>query len=206
MLCVLFLGGGVGSRTVGRRGEGGRSGWKKRDARAGLPLSRRSPPQKTTNNKTTQTTEISILLARKAKYCAYGSCALKFTPDLGVAERKFNSVALEERAKVRQETFSVRGARGSVAERAVAAPGAFDDAPDVGLDQWLCVTLVFCVEGRLSLGKVRTGPDLARALKTLGGVRSRDVVAVELLWTPEAEGDHYSKDELLAEHPTMATF
>jgi len=150
--------------------------------------------------------EISILLARKAKYCAYGSCALKFTPDLGVAERKFNAVALEERAKVRQETFSVRGARGSRAERAEVAPGAFDDAPDVGLDQWLCVTLVFCAEGRLNLGKVRTGEDLARALKVAGSVRSRDVVAVELLWTPEAEGDHYSKDELLAEHPTMATF
>jgi uncharacterized membrane protein len=123
-----------------------------------------------------------------------------------VAERKFNSVALEERGKIRQETFSVRGAKNSVAERADLPPSAFDDAPDVGLDQWLCVTLVFCVEGRLNLGKVRTSQDLARAAKLLGGVRSSDVVAVELLWTPEAVGDCYSKDELLSEHPTMATF
>ena len=106
---------------------------------------------------------------------------------------------------MRQETFSVRAAKGSVAERASLPAGAFDDAPDVGLDQWLCVTLVFCVEGRLNLGKVRQASDLQRALKVLGGVRSSDVVAVELLWTPEAEGDHYSKDELLSEHPTLAT-
>lgn len=121
-----------------------------------------------------------------------------------MAERKFNSVALEERGKVRQETFSVRAAKDSVVERSALAPDAMDDAPDVGLDQWLCVTLVFCVEGRLNLGKIRTAADLQRAAKVLGGVRSRDTIAVELLWTPEAEGDHYSKDELLAEHPTLA--
>lgn len=122
-----------------------------------------------------------------------------------MAERKFNSVALEERGKVRQETFSVRASKDGRAERSEVAPGTLDDAPDVGLDQWLCVTLVLCAEGRLNLGKVRQADDLQRALKVLGGVRSTDVVAVELLWTPEAEGDHYSKDELLQEHPTLAT-
>jgi uncharacterized membrane protein len=31
-----------------------------------------------------------------------------------------------------------------------------------------------------------------------------DVVAVELLWTPQEEGDSYSKDELLQDYPTLA--
>lgn len=170
---------------------------------AAPPCSPHHPHLPTT---TPKTTEIAVLLSRKSKYVAYGSAALKFTPDLAVAERKFNAVAIDERGKVRQETFSVRGARDSRAERSSLAADALEDAPDVGLDQWLCVTLVFCVEGRLNLGKVRTAQDLQRALKALGGVRATDVVAVELLWTPEAEGDCYSKDELLAEHPTLATF
>lgn len=197
-MCLFFF---CGARGTQRRSKIARPAKGRRRLTTFPPARRKKKP---TKNK--PKTEISILLSRKAKYCAYGAAALKFTPDLGVAERKFNSVALDERAKVRQETFSVRGAAGSRAERTALARDALEDAPDVGLDQWLCVTLVFCVEGRMNLGKVRTAQDLQRALKVLGGVRSTDVVAVELLWTPEAEGDAYSKDELLAEHPTLATF
>jgi uncharacterized membrane protein len=38
----------------------------------------------------------------------------------------------------------------------------------------------------------------------LGGLGVDDVIAGELLWTPQAESDAYSKDELLADYPPLA--
>ena len=56
----------------------------------------------------------------------------------------------------------------------------------------------------MKLPKVRSLQDLKKCLTMLGGLRQDDVVAVELLWTPQEEGDAYSKDELLADYPSLA--
>lgn len=77
--------------------------------------------------------------------------------------------------------------------------------PDVGLDKWLCVTLLVAVERPLKLPKVRSLEDLKKCLALLGGCTVDDVVAVELLWTPQEEGDAYSKDEMLLDYPSLAT-
>lgn len=82
------------------------------------------------------------------------------------------------------------------------APDAASD--DVGLDQWLCVTLIVAAECSLKLPKIRSLADLQKCLALLGGLRVDDVVAVELLWTPQEEGDAYSKDELLVDYPSLA--
>lgn len=38
----------------------------------------------------------------------------------------------------------------------------------------------------------------------MAGITPDELLAFELLWTPQAEGDSYSKDELLADYPTLA--
>jgi uncharacterized membrane protein len=39
----------------------------------------------------------------------------------------------------------------------------------------------------------------------LGGITVDELLAFEMMWTPEDEGDSYSKEELLADYPAMAT-
>lgn len=39
----------------------------------------------------------------------------------------------------------------------------------------------------------------------LGGITVEELLAFEVMWTPEDNGDSYSKDELLADYPAMAT-
>jgi len=56
----------------------------------------------------------------------------------------------------------------------------------------------------MKLPKVRSLGDLKKCLTMLSGLRVDDVVAVELLWTPQEEGDAYSKDELLQDYPALA--
>jgi uncharacterized membrane protein len=45
--------------------------------------------------------------------------------------------------------------------------------------------------------------DLQEALTMLGGLARDDIIAAELLWTPQEKGDAYSKDELLADYPNL---
>ena len=41
-------------------------------------------------------------------------------------------------------------------------------------------------------------------LTELGGLSVDDLVAFELLWTPQEEGDSYSREELLMDYPGLA--
>lgn len=58
-------------------------------------------------------------------------------------------------------------------------------------------------EAPLKLPKIRSTQDVQKALGLIGGLGLDDVVAVELLWTPQEEGDSYSKDELLHDYPSL---
>lgn len=50
---------------------------------------------------------------------------------------------------------------------------------------------------------MRSLADLRKALTTLAALPPEDVIAAELLWTPQEEGDFYSKEELLADYPGL---
>jgi uncharacterized membrane protein len=57
--------------------------------------------------------------------------------------------------------------------------------------------------GRLPLPTINTTQDLRQALSVLGSVSSDRLLALEVLWTPQAEGDTLSSDEMIAEYPDL---
>ncbi|KAG2423139.1 hypothetical protein HXX76_015524 [Chlamydomonas incerta] len=137
-------------------------------------------------------------LLRNMEYISYAATAGKVYDNLDECEQKFNQVSLEERSKFKEETFSnVDGRRRT---RALDV----SSSPDVGLDTWLCCTLLVAVEGKFKLPKVSSAADLKKALTLLGSASPDTLLAFELLWTPQADGDSYSKDELLGDFPTLA--
>ncbi|KAG2484725.1 hypothetical protein HYH03_016472 [Edaphochlamys debaryana] len=138
-------------------------------------------------------------LLRNMEYCAYGQTAGKVFDNLDECEQKFNEVSLEERTKFKEETLS--NVDGRIRKRAMDSSTS---GPDVGLDMWLCCTLVVATEGKLKLPKITGQQDMRKALTVLGSVSPDTLLAFELLWTPQAEGDSYSKDELLADFPNLA--
>jgi uncharacterized membrane protein len=68
----------------------------------------------------------------------------------------------------------------------------------------IVVTLLVVAEGRISLPLIRKSEDVKACLTALKGVGRTQVVALEVLWTPQAAGDFYTKEELLADYPNMA--
>uniref|UniRef100_A0A7R9YTY1 Uncharacterized protein n=1 Tax=Chlamydomonas euryale TaxID=1486919 RepID=A0A7R9YTY1_9CHLO len=140
-----------------------------------------------------------MLVLRNMSYVGYASSAGKVFDNLEDAEKKFNSVLLEERLKFEEETLvSVDGRK---KESALSSR----KADDVGLDRWLCMSMLMCLEGRVKLPKVTSQLELKKVLTELGGMTAEDVIAFELLWTPQASDDSYSKDELLTDYPDMVT-
>ncbi|KAG1676639.1 hypothetical protein FOA52_008768 [Chlamydomonas sp. UWO 241] len=139
-----------------------------------------------------------MLVLRNMSYVGYACSAGKVFGDLDEAEQKFNSVLLEERLKFEEETLV--NVDGRKKKRSSGSSGA-----DVGLDRWLCMSMLMCLDGKIKVPPIRTALELKQVLTKLGGMTAEGVVAFELLWTPQETDDAYSKDELLTDYPDMIT-
>lgn len=137
-----------------------------------------------------------VMLTRNLEYCSYAHTALFMTDDFDELEQKYNQASLKERSKFKQETLSNVGGRYTTAS--LKESGA-----DVGLDKWLCITLIMACEATVKLPKIRSLEDLRESLTLLGSLPPDVIVAVELLWTPQERGDSYAKDELLQDYPQL---
>ncbi|NJL82385.1 MAG: DUF1517 domain-containing protein [Chloroflexaceae bacterium] len=143
--------------------------------------------------------EASLALLRHPQYWVYGASESQSTR-LETAEAKFNQLALAERSKFSEETLSnvenQRRLSSTSDSTAIVKP---IDEPG----EYIVVTLIAGVEGQLPLPTINDTEDLQQALKQLGGVGSDRLLAVEVLWTPQAEGDTLTSDDLLAYYPNL---
>ncbi|MGC1393512.1 MAG: DUF1517 domain-containing protein [Coleofasciculaceae cyanobacterium] len=146
--------------------------------------------------------ESTLSLLRHPEYWVYGAAQSQQTA-LESAEAKFNQYALAERSKFTEETLSnvnnqlktgsnpaLEASGGQLVE--TAAPG-----------EYIIVTLVVGVEGKLELPKINSSDELRQALRQIGGISSERLLALEILWTPQAEGDTLTTDDILASYPDL---
>ncbi|MEB3886970.1 DUF1517 domain-containing protein [Lyngbya sp. CCY1209] len=144
--------------------------------------------------------EATLALLRHPEYWVYGAS----TSDqmrLNSAEAKFNQLAIAERSKFTEETLSnVNNQRigGGETEGAIVP----QDTPE-NPGEYIIVTLVVGTLGQLDLPKIESSQDLRVAIGRLGSVGSEQLLAVEVLWTPQASGDTLSSDDVLAYYPNL---
>ena len=65
------------------------------------------------------------------------------------------------------------------------------------------MTVLVGAEGKLELPSINSSEDMRRALQQIGGISSDRLLAIEVLWTPQAEGDSLTTDDLLAGYPNL---
>ncbi|KAM3096198.1 DUF1517 domain-containing protein [Phormidesmis sp. 146-12] len=144
--------------------------------------------------------ETTLSLLRHPEYWAYGgeeSQQLR----LEAAENQFNRLALSERSKFTAETLSnVNNQLKQSSALTVAEKGALAEQ-DPG--EYIVVTLLVATQGKLELPKINSSEDLRKALSQLGSVSSDRLMALEVLWAPQAEGDVLTRDDLLTEYPDL---
>lgn len=145
--------------------------------------------------------ETTLAISRHPEYWVYGGSSGNKSR-LEMAEAEFNRLALTERSKFSGETLS------NVNNQIQQAPidvstsdeqAALAQAPG----EYIVVTLVVASQGALQLPKIDSSEDLRKALTTLGAVSSDRLLALEVLWSPQIEGDTLSAEEVVAEYPDL---
>jgi uncharacterized membrane protein len=147
--------------------------------------------------------ESTLALLRHPEYWVYGAAQSQQTA-LEAAEAKFNQLALAERSKFTAETLSNvnNQLREGSSQASLAADGGqlvTTEAPG----EYIIVTILVGTEGKLELPKINSSDELRQALRQIGGISSDRLLAVEILWTPQAEGDTLTSDDLMAEYPDL---
>jgi uncharacterized membrane protein len=147
--------------------------------------------------------EATLSMLRHPEYWAYADSSSSLTR-LDSAEVEFNRLALIERSKFSDEAVTNvnnqirQGSESSALEKA-SGDTALVEAPG----EYIVATILVATQGKLQLPKVNNSEDLRRALSQIGSVSSDELLAVEVLWTPQAEGETLSSDEVLAGYPDL---
>jgi uncharacterized membrane protein len=150
--------------------------------------------------------EASLALLRHPEYWVYaggGTEQVKLT----AAENQFNRLSLAERSKFSEETLSNVNNQLKAALNKEALPSADIDNPtqliSEGPGEYLIVTLLAATLGKLEVPEINSADDLRQALRRIGGIPGDQLLAIEVLWTPQAEGDTLTTDDILAEYPDL---
>ncbi len=145
--------------------------------------------------------ESTLSLLRHPEYWVYAGSQTKLAK-LESAEIEFNRLTLSERSKVSGETLA--NTNGQLKQKdsgaiAVSTPGALDQPNN----EYIVVTLIVGSQGKLELPQITSAEDLRKALSALGAVSSDRLLALEVLWTPQANGDVLTRDDMITDYPSL---
>ncbi|MEM8614317.1 MAG: DUF1517 domain-containing protein [Cyanobacteria bacterium P01_H01_bin.105] len=143
--------------------------------------------------------ESTLSLLRHPEYWAYADIDTVETK-LTSAEVEFNRLALMERSKFSHEAVSNVDNQLSGSNPNAALPDA-DGALSSG--EYIIATVIVATQGKLTLPKVNAEQDVYKALNQIGAIPSDSLMAVEVLWTPQASGETLTNDEVLAQYPNL---
>jgi uncharacterized membrane protein len=141
-----------------------------------------------------------MALMRHSDYWRYGVVQVQPAATLDDAERTFNQVVSQERAKLSEElTVNVDGVRRQ-ASRSESAP-----SKDVG--QYLVVTLIVATGyPEFTAYQTPSPKDIEGTLQRFSTLLTSDLLAFEVIWSPENPDDSLTEDELIAEYPVLSSF
>ena len=142
--------------------------------------------------------ETTLALLRHPDYWAYAASEDKQTRLL-TAEQEFNRYTLSARSRFSAETLS--NVNNQITQ---AAPQArLTDGADQVPGEYILATVVVATQGKLDLPTIYSSADLRQALSQIGAVSSENLLAVEVLWTPQQSGETLSADELVVQYPEL---
>ena len=121
------------------------------------------------------------------------------------AEQAFNQLAIAERSKFTGETLSNVNAQISHS-KAKAALNSSGELATLTEDpgEYIIATVLVASQGKLDLPKSATSTeDVRSAINQIGSISSEQLMAVEVLWTPQVSGETLSADEVIAQYPNL---
>jgi uncharacterized membrane protein len=149
--------------------------------------------------------ETSLELLRHPEYWTYGKTSTQ-QAKLDRAEAVFNQLSLAERGKFTTETLSkvnnqLRQAETNAVLNSTGELATAEQQPERG--EYIIVTLLVAATRSIQLPKINGDSDLRQALQMLGSLDASALVAIEAIWTPQANGDALTTDDILTYYPDL---
>lgn len=142
--------------------------------------------------------ESTLSLLRHPEYWAYADTDTIATK-LNSAEAEFNRLTLMERSKFSHEAVS--NVNNQLSGHSPAALPDADGNQELG--EYIIATVIVATQGKLTLPDVNSEQTVRNALNQIGAISSDALMAVEILWTPQASGETLTNDEVLAQYPNL---
>lgn len=142
--------------------------------------------------------ESTLSLLRHPEYWTYADTDTT-TTKLTSAEAEFNRLALIERSKFSHEAVSNVNNQLS-SKDATALPDTDSNQPP---GEYIIATLIVATQGKLTLPNISSEQSVQTALNQIGAISSDTLMAVEILWTPQASGETLTSDEVIAQYPNL---
>jgi uncharacterized membrane protein len=153
--------------------------------------------------------EVSLTLLRHPEYWVYGSVSTDM-PKLSGAEAVFNRLTMAERSKFSEETLSNINGQvkqpklASAAQAGTLTPQSPAELLAMNADaEYVVVTLLVATTAKLQLPKINGENDMKQALQQIGSLAASGLLAIEVVWTPQADGDCLTSDDIMASYPDM---
>ena len=158
----------------------------------------------TAEGRATVVQEATLALLRHPEYWVYGATESLKT-DIDSAEAKFNQFSLTERSKFTEETLSnVENVITGAEQKALGGESTGEIQLKTDEDgEYIVATVIVGATGNLQLPQINDSDSLRQALQQIGSIGSDRLLAVEVLWTPQADGDTLSSDDILAYYPNL---
>ncbi|MBS3026920.1 MAG: DUF1517 domain-containing protein [Dolichospermum sp. DET50] len=148
--------------------------------------------------------EASLALLRHPEYWVYAGGGTQ-QAKLNSAESQFNRLSLAERSKFSEETLSNvnNQLKAVLSQEALSGEDNPTRLITEGPGEYIIVTLLAATLGKCEIPAINSADDLRQALRQIGSLPSEQLLAIELLWTPQAKGDTLTSDDLFAEYPDL---
>ena len=144
----------------------------------------------------TQLRESILILMRSPENWTHARSTSRTAQNLKEAEVLFEQMSITERSKFSEEV--IVNNQGKIKTR------TYEVDPDADPGAYIVATLlVATADDQPLFPDVRTDEDLKTALARMAAVSPEYLMVFELLWTPAAENDSLSYDQLLANYANM---
>ncbi|KAJ1697355.1 hypothetical protein LUZ63_005867 [Rhynchospora breviuscula] len=137
-------------------------------------------------------TEATSSLLRHTDSCISAYSSLDSVKD---AQKLFNQLSIEERAKFDEETL--------VNLNNIKRQTSVSHSSSSFSNEYIVATILVAAEGVDEQPVINSSSDLKIALQKLGSISSSKLRAVRVLWTPQKEGDTLSESRVLKDYPLL---
>lgn len=151
---------------------------------------------------------VALYLRRRSNKITHASLLASGKIASNQAEQSFQSLTTEARATFEREVLRVEGPNRAIENKREAKRqdgGLTDEDGTFGINEFFVVTMVIGVDNNVPElpERIASPSDMQAVFERLGGLSAPFVIAAEVIWTPAAESDIMTGEELLTTFPDL---